>query len=211
MRKPLGVVEVFLQPGELYFGDRYTRLRTLLGSCVSIVLWHREALLGHVPLPAAQLLPPGRAPDGRYADSALHQLLQEIRDSGTRAADYRISLFGGGNMLGSRERRHIGQKNIEAGLALLAAHRLTCHARHVGGEGYRNLVFDVERQRRAPPPQPATTCQSALRGLLAMNKIKVMIVDDSAVVRQVLTGSLSGHSGIEVIGTAADPCSPWSE
>ncbi|CAN7463774.1 MULTISPECIES: protein-glutamate methylesterase/protein-glutamine glutaminase [unclassified Pseudomonas] len=38
-----------------------------------------------------------------------------------------------------------------------------------------------------------------------MNKIKVMIVDDSAVVRQVLTGSLSGHSGIEVIGAAADP------
>ncbi|WAF83413.1 chemotaxis response regulator protein-glutamate methylesterase [Metapseudomonas otitidis] len=38
-----------------------------------------------------------------------------------------------------------------------------------------------------------------------MNKIKVMIVDDSAVVRQVLTGSLSGHNGIEVIGAAADP------
>ncbi|AVO53609.1 chemotaxis response regulator protein-glutamate methylesterase [Ectopseudomonas mendocina] len=38
-----------------------------------------------------------------------------------------------------------------------------------------------------------------------MNKIKVMIVDDSAVVRQVLTGSLSGYSGIEVIGAAADP------
>jgi two-component system chemotaxis response regulator CheB len=38
-----------------------------------------------------------------------------------------------------------------------------------------------------------------------MKNIKVMIVDDSAVVRQVLTGSLSGHAGIEVIGSAADP------
>jgi len=38
-----------------------------------------------------------------------------------------------------------------------------------------------------------------------MNNIKVMIVDDSAVVRQVLSGSLSEHAGIEVIGTAADP------
>ncbi|WP_179526466.1 chemotaxis response regulator protein-glutamate methylesterase [Ectopseudomonas composti] len=38
-----------------------------------------------------------------------------------------------------------------------------------------------------------------------MKNIKVMIVDDSAVVRQVLSGSLSEHSGIEVIGTAADP------
>ncbi|SEI23540.1 two-component system, chemotaxis family, response regulator CheB [Pseudomonas asplenii] len=38
-----------------------------------------------------------------------------------------------------------------------------------------------------------------------MKNIKVMIVDDSAVVRQVLTSSLSGHNGIEVIGAAADP------
>ncbi|KPA96392.1 protein-glutamate methylesterase/protein-glutamine glutaminase [Pseudomonas asplenii] len=38
-----------------------------------------------------------------------------------------------------------------------------------------------------------------------MKNIKVMIVDDSAVVRQVLTASLSGHNGIEVIGAAADP------
>src|SRR3990167_9220290 len=38
-----------------------------------------------------------------------------------------------------------------------------------------------------------------------MKNIKVMIVDDSAVVRQVLSGSLSEHAGIEVIGTAADP------
>ncbi len=38
-----------------------------------------------------------------------------------------------------------------------------------------------------------------------MKNIKVMIVDDSAVVRQVLTGSLSACNGIEVIGAAADP------
>ena len=27
MRKPNGIIEIFLQPGELYFGDRYTRIR----------------------------------------------------------------------------------------------------------------------------------------------------------------------------------------
>lgn len=35
--------------------------------------------------------------------------------------------------------------------------------------------------------------------------IKVMIVDDSAVVRQVLSGALDEDAGIEVIGTAQDP------
>ncbi|MDH5232989.1 MAG: chemotaxis response regulator protein-glutamate methylesterase [Gammaproteobacteria bacterium] len=38
-----------------------------------------------------------------------------------------------------------------------------------------------------------------------MSKIKVMIVDDSAVVRNVLSDVLKGVSGIEVIGSAADP------
>lgn len=38
-----------------------------------------------------------------------------------------------------------------------------------------------------------------------MNKIRVMIVDDSAVVRQVVAGILGSSPEIEVIGTAADP------
>ena len=38
-----------------------------------------------------------------------------------------------------------------------------------------------------------------------MKPIKVMIVDDSAVVRQVLSAMLAEHPGIEVIGVAADP------
>ena len=37
------------------------------------------------------------------------------------------------------------------------------------------------------------------------DKIKVMIVDDSAVVRQVVSQALSSDPGIEVIGVAADP------
>jgi len=38
-----------------------------------------------------------------------------------------------------------------------------------------------------------------------MSKIRVLIVDDSAVVRQVLTAKLSADPAIEVIGVASDP------
>lgn len=38
-----------------------------------------------------------------------------------------------------------------------------------------------------------------------MKKIKVLIVDDSALIRKVLTEMLSSDPGIEVIGTASDP------
>lgn len=39
----------------------------------------------------------------------------------------------------------------------------------------------------------------------AIRKIKVLIVDDSAIVRRILTDALTGHPDLEVIGTAPDP------
>ena len=38
-----------------------------------------------------------------------------------------------------------------------------------------------------------------------MNKVRVLVIDDSALMRQLLTSLLSTDPGIEVIGTAADP------
>jgi two-component system chemotaxis response regulator CheB len=38
-----------------------------------------------------------------------------------------------------------------------------------------------------------------------MSKIRVLIVDDSAMVRKLVTDILSTDKGIEVVGTAADP------
>ena len=37
------------------------------------------------------------------------------------------------------------------------------------------------------------------------NKIKVLIVDDSAVIRKILSSALSKYQDIEVVGTAPDP------
>ncbi len=40
------LIDVFLQPGEHFVGDADCRIRTLLGSCVSITLWHATRRLG---------------------------------------------------------------------------------------------------------------------------------------------------------------------
>ena len=47
-------IDVFLQPGDFYFGEAGTRIRTLLGSCVAITLWHPILHIGgmcHIMLP----------------------------------------------------------------------------------------------------------------------------------------------------------------
>jgi two-component system chemotaxis response regulator CheB len=41
--------------------------------------------------------------------------------------------------------------------------------------------------------------------MLASRKIRILIVDDSAIVRRILTEALSGESDLEVVGTAPDP------
>ena len=41
--------------------------------------------------------------------------------------------------------------------------------------------------------------------MIADKKIRVLIVDDSAIVRKLLGDALAGESDIEVVGTAPDP------
>lgn len=148
MRKPAHTIEIFLQPGEYYFGDRQTRMRTLLGSCVSITLWHPELLIGgmcHYMLPERS----GRrrtAPDGKYADEAFWLLLREVERSGTALHEYEVKLFGGGNMFPSSRRcrtDHIGLKNAQFGKHLVNRHGLRVKAENLGGIGHRTVIFDI--------------------------------------------------------------------
>lgn len=148
MRNPSGVTDIFLQPGEHYFGDRHSRVRTVLGSCVSLVFGHPRALLGgmsHFMLPT-RACRGNLALDGRYADEAMSLMLAEIELTGLQASAFSLRVFGGGNMFPELTRhhdRHVGKKNVEAALALMQSNYLKCIASHVEGYGHRHLLFDV--------------------------------------------------------------------
>lgn len=143
-----GQIEIFLQPGEFYFGDRHTRIRTLLGSCVALTLWHPRLAIGgmcHFLLPG-RIRDSSQEVDGRYADEAVQWLIDAACAHGTRPQEYEIKLFGGGNMFPGRHRAggmDVGARNIEAAQGLLALHGLTPRAASVGENGYRNVFFDV--------------------------------------------------------------------
>jgi len=138
---------VFLEPGDFHFGGADTRISTLLGSCVSITLWHPRARIGgmcHYML-AERPRRVVAAPDGRYADEAFTLFLQAVRAAGTRPAEYQAKLFGGANMFrsGTESTLDIGARNVDAGRRLLATHHVTLVAEHVGGSGRRKLHFDI--------------------------------------------------------------------
>ncbi len=142
--------EVFLRPGDFYFGDQRVRIRTLLGSCVSITLWHPQRLIGgmcHYMLPgdgrgAAEHL------DGRYAPDALALFRRELQRHGCQPSEFEVKLFGGGRMFLSGNGMDfglldVGARNIDAGRQLLHRHGFVIKTEHLAGDGHRNLIFDV--------------------------------------------------------------------
>jgi chemotaxis protein CheD len=151
MQKPPHVLEIFLQPGDLYFGDKDTRIRTVLGSCVSLTFWHPGLLVGgmcHYMLPNRAHERRGvstQALDGRYADEAIAMLKKEIDAVGVPYREYQVKLFGGGNMFPDRSNpvSHVGLKNVDTARQLVTRHGFNCVAEHLGGIGHRNVVFDV--------------------------------------------------------------------
>ena len=141
-------IDIFLAPGDAYFGARDTRIRTVLGSCVSIVFWHPVLLLGgmcHYMLAGRAQQRPEHL-DGRYADEAFELMLREIRRYGAPPAEYQVKLFGGGNMFPlSRQdsARHVGVKNVDAARRLIQLHGMRCVGQHLEGVGHRNIIFEV--------------------------------------------------------------------
>ena len=137
---------VVLRPGDFYFGGGQTRISTLLGSCVSITLWHPRKRIGgmcHYMMTERSRAPDSTL-DGRYASEAFELFLQHVEAAGTRPAEYQAKLFGGANMFtGSASKMDIGRRNIELGRSLLASRHLALIAEHVAGSGRRKLHFDL--------------------------------------------------------------------
>jgi chemotaxis protein CheD len=142
-------IDIFLQPGEFHFGDRDTCIRTLLGSCVAITLWHPRFRIGgmcHYLLPGRRRWGRSDVLDGRYADNAMLMFLRELARTGTRPCDYEVKMFGGGNQFDARSGGasiSVPDRNIEAGRELLVYHGFVLKAEHLGGCGHRNVIFEI--------------------------------------------------------------------
>ncbi|WFP49099.1 chemotaxis protein CheD [Methylomonas sp. EFPC3] len=149
MSKPEFFLEIFLQPGELYFGDRETRIRTVLGSCVAITLWHPALHIGgmcHFMLPGSRRQQRSNELDGRYADEAVLMFMHELRKSKTSPKDYEVKVFGGGDQFPGQakpNRLSVSDNNVIAARELLAHHGFKIKAEHLGGTGHRNVIFDL--------------------------------------------------------------------
>lgn len=157
------LIDIFLQPGEHFVGDANFRVRTLLGSCVSIALWHEKHRAGamcHFLLPSRNE-PGDRVLDGRYGDEALVIMSRELKQIHVNPHQCVAKIFGGGDMFPGQTRsdvRNVGLKNGEAARAVLVAHRIPVISESLFGVGHRQIIFDISSgdvwSRQIKPKHP---------------------------------------------------------
>jgi chemotaxis protein CheD len=142
--------KVFIHPGEVFFSDVPAHVHTLLGSCISITLWHPELRIGgmcHFTLPCAPSYHERRDElDGRYADDVMKIFKFEATKRRTTLGEYQAKIFGGGNMIrsaGDCVENTVGTKNAAAAMRLLVEEEVEVKVAHVGEFGHRRIVFDV--------------------------------------------------------------------
>jgi len=154
----------FLPLGDYYFGGDPIRIQTVLGTCICITLWHPSRRLGgmcHYLLPS-RAATSNSAMDmpGVYATEVMELFDASLRGSRTQPSEYIVKLFGGGCMFPEHVRGlecrkltctdarrnscpSVGCKNISVGRQMLTARGYAIAAQDVGGDGSRQVVFDV--------------------------------------------------------------------
>jgi len=141
--------EIFLHPGEWKFAGQDYIISTLLGSCVSIVMWHphlRQGGMCHYLL--AQRNESSDTLSGRYGDEAMLLLLRAALACGRPLKEFQVKLLGGATVLshreGERSSNDVATRNIEMARQLARQLGLNVQAEDLGGTSPRMVVFDVQ-------------------------------------------------------------------
>ena len=144
---------VMVRVGQAVVTDAPATLVALaLGSCVAIVLHDPTARIGgmaHVLLPS-----PGasreRGEPGRFAQTAVPELLERMIARGARAPAIGAKLVGGASMFTSLAppgNIQMGDRNVVAAREALHRHGIRLLAEAVGGDMGRTAEFDVATGR----------------------------------------------------------------
>ncbi len=126
-----------------YQGDVLVALG--LGSCIGVAVLDRASLvagLAHVVLPESR---PGGATPGKFADTAVPELLRQVTGLGASAAGLHAVLVGGAQMFsaGASGALDIGRRNEEAVRSALAAAGVPITTTLTGGNAGRTMRVHI--------------------------------------------------------------------
>lgn len=216
---------VSLNIAELVVSKEPIVVSTVLGSCVSVCLFSDSIKGGgliHFALPEL----PNNSNDNplRYGNYAIEQLILEVcHHLGLKSHQLKAKLVGGANNIASEHpSQHVGAENVKIAKKLLSKHKIPIVGEDVGGARGRKILFHLDTGRlQVAFVGPGFSRPSAAKAIGLPNKkstsllnsanakpkgkLRVLIVDDSKTIRELLTKILSQDPSIDVVGQAEDP------
>ena len=135
---------LYLLPGALYIGNEVNEVKTLLGSCVAVTLWHpadKICAMTHIVLPASSQ----DVHSPKYATGAIHHLLQAMSRYGYQPKDFKTGIYGGGRMFGNDDSPgviDVGNSNVKKTAGLLKESGFRVAEQDVLGGIYRHVMLD---------------------------------------------------------------------
>jgi chemotaxis protein CheD len=136
---------VELMPGDVAMGFAGDQLKTLLGSCVSVILTDpRRTVAAMCHIVHAGEPNEANASNTAYAAVAMEEMFTRLMCVGIIPAQCEAYVFGGGNMFPKfMLQRHVGENNVEWVLNFLHAQGIPVVDQSFGGNGYRKVFWTV--------------------------------------------------------------------
>ena len=141
-----GDLEVlYVEPGQLLVSTEPCRLRTVLGSCVSVCLYDPELRHGgmnHFMLPSSAS---SHETSCRYGSRAMPALVERLERLGSQRRQLCAHVFGGARVLfAASDLVHLGRRNVDFALEWLEQNGITVVSSSVLGSHARRLDFNLE-------------------------------------------------------------------
>lgn len=131
----------FLLPGDMVTSDRPAVWSTILGSCVSVCIRHRDcavAGMNHYMLATSN----GQSEIGRYGDTSIRRMWQELSVWDADPANYVARIYGGAQMF-ETETFEIGERNIATAYSVLQELGISIVEEKVGGRAGVHLRYET--------------------------------------------------------------------
>lgn len=125
--------------------ERQRLVSSALGSCVGVILHDPLKQIGglaHIMLPC-QVRTNGLHPAGKFADTAIPAMMDEMRVAGALRTRMIAKIIGGAEMFAETDGVSIGERNIFAVKALLEKAQVPIVASDTGGHHARTIEFDT--------------------------------------------------------------------
>lgn len=143
-----------LMPGDVCLAFEGDKLKTILGSCIAVILSDPLRTMGamcHI----VHVSPPKTGDEGNtaYGLAAMRRMFDRLHSAGIAPQRCEAYVYGGSHLLGLIPlQRHVGTTNTEWVLDFLADNNIPMVACDVGGTGYRKLSWTP-----GPDPPQVTT------------------------------------------------------